>query len=515
MTLASLIEGLVPGVKVITPPAAAPASTRDELGVERAAYPRNFRPNTPQRRAKALLDKGDFRFFIAAAGRRGSKTQFCAALFADKVIEDLENKTLGLGRWAGCPHEPWVRPEGKDPKPFLRYFVVSPTYALNDEAKIALRAYLGHVDDPVPGLIEHQSEKPSAWWLKGGVRLDFLTADRPDLAVSHGYNGGWIDEADRTKKGIWDNLRPALSDHEGWCLFSTTPRGGWVYRHVWAKANREAAEQVAKLEGVEVDDVLDPQFGGLTWTTAENDSLPHLAEEMEVARRQLPPAIFRREYLCDWGAFEGQLFDLEARNLHKWQIGRRYLRAWAGLDIGGIGKTSHKTSFSITVEDLDLVFREAWTESGHDILPYGDEAWGKRDRGDRSTWANRLWHALRSIVGDNWSRVPVYLPADASVVKRLWKGYGFNVQDAYQEHEPAVTWAKVALFNGKLSIGSESLWSCVAGLRYPERGKTSKKLWVDEHDDEWDGWRYSLSELIRRGEAPAKVPLSAMRYRSR
>src|SRR5690606_23444028 len=121
--------------------------------------------------------------------------------------------------------------------------------------------------------------------------------------VSHGYNGGWMDEADRAKKEIWDNLRPALSDHQGWCLFSTTPKGGWVYRHVWAKCDRAAAEQVAQVEGVDVEDVLDPEFGGLTWTTAENDALPHLAAEMEVARRQLPPAIFRREYLCDWDAF--------------------------------------------------------------------------------------------------------------------------------------------------------------------------------------------------------------------
>lgn len=515
MTLAALVEGLLPGVRVVTPPEPAPRATRDELGVQRTAYPRDFRANTPQRRAKQLLDEGGFRFFIGAAGRRGSKTQLCAALMVDWIVRDLEHKTMGRGLWEGRPHEPWVKPEGKDPKPFLRYFVVSPTYGLNDEAKIALRQYLGHVDDPTPGLIEHQAEKPSTWWLKGGVRIDFLTADRPDLQVSHGYNGGWIDEADRTKKGIWDNLRPALSDHQGWCLFSTTPRGGWVFRHVWAKADRKAAEQVAKLEGLEVDEVLDPQFGGLTWTTAENDALPHLAEEMEVARRQLPPAIFRREYLCDWGAFEGQCFDLRAENHHKWQAGRRHLRIWAGMDLGAVGKTSHKTSFSVTVEDLDHIFREAWTESGVDLMPFGDDAWSQRERGDRSTWANRLWHALRSLVGESWRRVPVFLPADASVVKRAFKGYGFNVQDAYQEHEPALTWVQVALHNGKATVGSEVLWHCLAAIRFPEPGKSSTKLWVAEHDDEWDGWRYSLSELIRRGEAPTRAPLAALRYRTR
>lgn len=510
MTLAKLVEGLLPGVRVVPAPSVAPPSARGADGVERTAYPRNFRPNTPQRRAKRMLDEKRIRFFIASAGRRGSKTQFCAAAFADLVVRDLEAKTLGLGRWEGYPSEPWVRPEGKDPKPFLRYFVVSPVHALNDEAKIALRTYFGHVDDPTPGLIEHQAEKPSVWWLRGGVRIDFLSADRPFLSVSHGYNGGWMDEADRTKKQIWDNLRPALSDHQGWCLFSTTPHGGWVYRNVWAKANIEAAEQVAKVEGCAASDILDPEFGGLSWTTAENDALPHLAAEMEVARRQLPPAIFRREYLADWQSFEGQVFTLEARHLAKWAPGRRHLRGWAGMDLGAVGKTSHKTSFSVTVEDMDHVFREAWTESAVDVLPFGDDAWARRKQGDRSTWSNRLWHAMHTVFGDGWSRIPLFLPADASVEKRVLKGYGFNVKDAFQEHEAAVTWVQVGLHSGKVTVGSEVLWGCLAQLRYPDPGKASTKLWVNERDDEWDGWRYSLSELIRRGESPTKAPLSAM-----
>lgn len=53
------------------------------------------------------------------------------------------------------------------------------------------------------------------------------------------------------------------------------------------------------------------------------------------------------------------------------------------------------------------------------------------------------------------------------------------------------------------------------GIRYPPPGKPSTKLWVNENDDEFDSFRYSLTQLIRDGETPAYAPLAAMGWRSR
>ncbi len=515
MTLATLVEQLLPGVRVIPPPAPPPSSARAANGLLRLAFPRNFRPNTPQRRAREILLEGGFRFFIVGAGRRGSKTQFDGATFSDFIVRDITDKTTGSGRWTGRPADPWARGEGKDPEPFLRYFVLSPTHGLNDEPKIALRKYLGHVKDKVPGLIVSQKDHPSEWWLEAGVRIDFLSGDTPNMNVSHGYDGGWMGEAAKCKPAVWGNIRPALSDKQGWCLFDTTPEGhNWLWREVWARANREAAELVATLEGCSVEDVLDPEFGGYTWTTAENDSLPHLKREMEIARRQLPDAVFRREYLGSWDAFEGQCFDLQTQHAAKWQ-GGRHLRVQAGIDLGNVGRTSHRTSFTVWVEDYAHDWWDARTESGADMLPFGDNAWALRTRGDRTTWANRLWAALYEIAGDGWRRVPVFVPADRPDVKRVFGEYGFNVEEAYQEHEAAVTWFQVAFKNARVKIGSDVLWNCLVGIHYPERGKASRKLWVDENDDEWDGARYGLTPQIRDGEMPTRAPLSAMGWKAR
>lgn len=482
--IGGIIARLLPGVRVVDRPAPKAARAEGMGGLTVATYPRNFRPNTPQRRARAILLEGGYRFFIVGAGRRGSKTQFDMATMADFIVRDIDDKLLGRGKWAGNPQPPWVRGEGKDPEPFLRYFVMSPTHGLNDEPKIALRKYLGHVKDRVPGLIVDQRDHPSEVWIKGGVRVDFLSADTPNFNVSHGYDGGVMGEAAKCKPTAWAAIRPAISDKQGWCLFDTTPEGhNWLWREVWARANRQAAELVATLEGCSVEDVLDPEFGGYTWTTAENDALPHLAREMEVARRQLPDAVFRREYLGSWDAFEGQCFDLDTRQAKKWNKGVRCRRIWAGIDLGDVGRTSHRTSFTITVQDSDGAFHESETQSAPDILPFGDDAWNRRTGGDRSTWANRLWAALRAHVGDGWSSVPVFVPHDGSIVKRVFEGYGFCVEPAYQEHEPSVTWIQVALKNGRITISSEDLWNCMIGIRYPPPGKPSTKLWVNENDD--------------------------------
>jgi len=460
--------------------------------------PRNYTPHTAQKGFHRRVR--DARFVAANSGRRGGKTKGGGGEFARRVARDLRRKqALGLA---------WVRGEGKDPDPFLRYAVVAPTYALLDEPRIALQNYFGRVESG--GLIVSQTD--TTWWLVCGIRIDFRSGDRPERLVSHGYNGLWAEESARLKASVWtDNLRPALSDKNGWAIFTTTPLGkNWFWEHVWCKGDPAAAAELARLRSCEPEEILDPEFVCVSWTTADNDALPHLAEEMQVAKRQMSDALWRRNYLASFDAFEGQLFDLETRQFQKWKRGTR-LRAFAGIDLGNVGKTSHRTSFSIVVEPRPRDWHEARTESGTDLLPFGDDAWRAREKGDRSTWANRLWAALCDVVGaDAWRTVPVFVPADRPDVKRVFKEYGFKVAEAYQEHEPAVTWVQVALKNDRLLVSSEVLWNCLVGIRYPEAGRASTKLWVNENDDEWDALRYALSDVIRKGEAPTRAPLSVM-----
>lgn len=519
--LAAAVAHLMPGLELVQKPAPPPPRRVLDLQgrpYEVSVFPRNIVPNTPQRRVVNLMRARKPRNVVEVAGRRGSKTQCSALVFIDRMLEDIENKLLGRGLWAGDPHPPWEPSAGKDPEPFLHYFVISPINALNDEPKIALRKYLGHIKDREPGLIVDQGENPSEWWVQGGVRVDFLSGDRPLNNVSHGYNGGWFGEAARLKPRVYeDNLAPALSDKLGWTVWDTTPLGrNWFYQDVWAHGDWKAAQTLARMRGVEPETIYDPKtWLCVSWTTADNDSLPHLKEEMERARLQLSDANFRRNYLADFEAFEGQVFDMTSSLLAKarWTRSDLWRRIWAGFDPG----MNHRASYSITVEKPSGGYREIRTESSSDVLPYGDDAWHRRTTGDRSTWANRLWAALYEVVGDRWGDVPVFLPHDRPDIAQEWERYGFNVQRAFQEHEPAVTWMQTAIRNGMFEVTTEALFTCMTTLRFPGPGESSKKLWVDRDDDEWDSERYSLSEVIRNGYSPLKdgAPLAAMGWKAR
>lgn len=467
--------------------------------------PREYVPHPAQRRMHAKQSEAFFaRILAACAGRRGGKTQAGAAQFAWSVHYDLECKLLGRGRWEGEPHHPWRAGAGKNPEPFLHYAVVAPTYQMLDEPKMALRRYLGRVEEG--GIIVHQTDQ--TWWLVGGVRIDFRSGERPERLVGPGYDGVWFDEAARIKRDVWvDNMRPTLSDQLGWAIFTTTPLGrNWFYEEIWIHGDAQAAEDYADLHGQDTAEILDDQYAAVAWTTADNTAIPHLAEEMATARRQMPEAQFRRNYLASFDAFEGQCFDL-VQSQH-WNGRVRYTasglsKLYAGLDLG----QTHRTALVLAGMDFRSDWHELHTESASQVDFYGDAAWTKRDT-DRSTWANRLYQAIVGVVGRGvasngrplWQLVPVFLPADRPDVKRAFRRAGFYVLDAYQEHEPAVTWVGIALHNGRLDISTRLMWRALSNLRYPAEGERSTKLWVDTDDDEWDALRYALSDVIRRGE---------------
>lgn len=494
----------------------AAAELTSTVVVARIVVPRLYRPHPAQRRFHRATRRS--RHCAACAGRRGGKTQAGAATMSARMYDDLRAKLEGRERWDGHPHRAWVPQKGKDPQPFLRYAVVAPTYALLDEPKIALRREIGLAAEG--GLIVHQTDH--VWWLVGGIRIDFLSGDTPARLVSHGYDGVWFEEGARLKRDVWvENMQPTLADTQGWTIWTTTPLGrNWFWEEIWARGNDEAAKDLAALRGVPVTSIRSEEFGAVAWTTADNTAVTHLAAEMELARQQLPEAQFKRNYKADFDAFEGQCFDLDIRRHFgaSPEFNRDELIAnmTGGMDLG----QTHPTSFSLTCTRVDRgakdsagrdgIVYELHTERDSQVDFYSDDAWARRLTDRRSTWANRLWWALYDRVGDAWRRIPIYLPADRADVKRAFERYGFRVLDAFQSHEPAVTWFSIAVHNGRVRISSQVLWRCLVAIRYPAPGEVSTKLWVDKDDDEWDGLRYALTPILRLGRIPTPARLTAM-----
>lgn len=461
-------------------------------------YPVNYRPHTAQLRAHVRLKRK--RFIITCAGRRGGKTQLGAAITAQRIIEDLT-------AWV-TQHGEWEPGEGSDPKASVQYMVVAPTYALLTEPKVALKQYLGGTVQQ-GGLV--LSMNAQTWWLVGGVRIDWRSADHPERLVSQGLNGVWMEEAARCKASAWvGNLRPTLSDKLGWAIFTTTPLGkNWLWRECWCKGDRKAAEELALMDQTNVDDILDDDYGCLAWTTADNDALPHLVEEMERARKTLPWAYFAREYLASFETFIGQLFALN-RGRHFTSEAPPSLtytrRRFAGIDLG----TTHKTSISLVVEDMHKVWHEVGTDSASNVLFDEQTSWERRDRGDKNSWTARAYQLLYGYAGPLWRNIPLKMPADRPDVSRMFEARGFRVEPAFQQHAPAIDYFQIAFHANRIKIRSANLWRCIEALHTPEAGKRSTKLWVDVDDDEWDGLRYAFSEPIEHGELPVDGTFTAL-----
>jgi hypothetical protein len=256
-----------------------------------------------------LVHQSKARFKGIAAGARSGKT-FCSGKeLMKRIIYDMHTKRSKL----------------------LLYWVVAPTSAL---VKIALRevastlAGYGCLEpSSLMQFVEgwHKSENRLTIF-NGRVIIWFKSADRPDLLVAEGLDGLWIDEAARMKADAWrGNLRMRLSDKNGWCLFSSTPKGpNWYYTDVF-------------LRGVKGSECYDPEFESFHFKTIDNTAVPGLVEEVRKARNELPKAYFEREYEANFDAFFGQIYEELDESIHVIDAvpkGTRFVHYSAGMDYG-------------------------------------------------------------------------------------------------------------------------------------------------------------------------------------
>lgn len=115
-------------------------------------------------------------------------------------------------------------------------------------------------------------------------------ADSPDSLRGPGLNFVVFDEyADIDARAWPEVVRPMLSDRHGEALFTGTPRGFDHFFKLYQKARPE--DGWAKFQ----------------FTTLEGGNVP--AWEVEAARRDLDPRIFRQEYEASFEAVAGRVYD--------------------------------------------------------------------------------------------------------------------------------------------------------------------------------------------------------------
>lgn len=216
-------------------------------------------PLKPHPEQMRLLNS-EARFRVVPAGRRSGKTE--------RSKRYLIRKALEPSKW-------------DDP----RFFAAAPTFA---QAK---NIYWSDLKAMIPRylLAKPPNETELTINLINGAQITVIGMDRPERMEGRPWNGGILDEYANMKAQAWpENVRPALSDRDGWAWLIGVPEGRNHYWEWWKYAK----------SGV------DSEWDGFTWFSS--DILPK--KEIESARRSLNLLTFQQEYEASWVSFEGRAY---------------------------------------------------------------------------------------------------------------------------------------------------------------------------------------------------------------
>ena len=198
------------------------------------------------------------RFRVVLAGRRGGKTLLGA-------VEMLRGAAERKGN----------------------YYYVAPTYRMAKE--IAWDTYKSIIPER---WIRKKNESNLRIDLINGSVIYLKGSEDPDALRGPALSGVNMDECAFQEEYTWNSvISPALSDRNGWALFTTTPSpegtAGWFYELILLLKNAELADP-----GLER---LDPQQWSLyEYTSVQGGNIP--LDEIERARKTLAPEVFEREY---------------------------------------------------------------------------------------------------------------------------------------------------------------------------------------------------------------------------
>jgi len=205
------------------------------------------------------------RFNVVPAGRRSGKTEIAKRRLVRRAVKgtDFDNP---------------------------RFFYAAPTYG--QVKRIAWKDLKRLVPKDAMRGTPSESDLVIPLWHGGEIAL--VGMDKAERIEGAPWDGGVIDEYANMKPQAWgENVRPALSDRNGWCDLIGVPEGRNHYYDTDQRAQAELAEKGDASE-----------WGRFHWTSA--DILP--AAEIEAARRDLDELTFQQEYEASFVNFEGRAY---------------------------------------------------------------------------------------------------------------------------------------------------------------------------------------------------------------
>jgi PBSX family phage terminase large subunit len=434
-----------------------------------------FDDYAPHEAQEALQEARSPRVAVLA-GRRSGKTYGGGRHFLDRVFEDLE-------RLQAKGEHDWTRPEELNPtvKPALHYWCVAPTYTHTD---YQLREIMDVLGGEESRLVLDYSQSKHRLWLRGGILIEFKSAERPQQLVAAGLHGVWVDEAARVKGDTWDdNVRPALTEYGGWALFTSTPLGtaNWYYKQIWSKTDQTSDESFE-------------DYVGLKFHTADNTAVEGIVEEVEKARRELPEPVFRRNYRADAHAFKGKVYTNflgEAPHVVD-EIPVRFQRRIGGID-WGFSNPGVLLEIGIDFDGRWWVYDEHYHS---DLLKKPPE-----NGGGGQTWQDIFEAAHDRGVSIFWAD-----PSEPETIDSF-RTEGLPVQKAKNAVNPGIDAVATMLHDGssgpRLRIHERCEHTIDELSSYKWHDDKSKP--VKENDHTCDALRYAVFTEMRKGRGVADL----------
>jgi len=221
------------------------------------------------------------RFNTVAAGRRSGKTE--------RAKRKLVRKLLS----ASTSWEP-------------RFFAGAPT---RDQAK---RIFWDDLKLLVPRYL--MAERPSESELKirlvTGGELYVVGLDVPERIEGSPWDGGVVTEFANVHPDAWPkNIRPALSDRNGWCDLEGVPEGRNHYYDLDRKAKAMMKERGAESE-----------WGSFGWKSSDILS----PVEIAAAKEDLDELTYKQEYEASFINFEGRAYYVFEEEIHGAPLAKLY-----------------------------------------------------------------------------------------------------------------------------------------------------------------------------------------------
>lgn len=247
--------------------------------------------------AQSTVLLADARFPVVRAGRRFGKTELGIAWLLGKGQRLVENRhdAASLDLW-------WC----------------APTYELAERAhdKIVRKTTPQGKRNPFADLVRHATNSPGDVRIefRGGYTVDFKSAERERSLVGAGVHAAVYDEAAAGREKSWiQELRPALADTEGPCMFISTPKGkNWFHRLDLMGQERRASTQA------------------FHFTSFDNPFLSRA--ELDDLKEGLTPRAYHQEilaeYVDDVGAFFKNVRDCIQGSLEAHVEGIDYIVGW-------------------------------------------------------------------------------------------------------------------------------------------------------------------------------------------